>query len=146
MRIVTCEPQVVTMSIGHPSGAAHWRWRAVLLIKSWASLINALRNLESGPWALVAETSNANYFGTVWRREISLPRAHIIIISLAIYIFYSVINARVVSLSDTGFRKLPDFINSQRCGSVKGVLQFQVNFFLTSCSKVLFPITCIHDI
>lgn len=69
-----------------------------------------------------AETSSANYFGTVWRREISLPRAHIIIISAAIYIFYSVINARVVSLSGTGFRKWPSFINLFRGRFGEGVL------------------------
>lgn len=79
-------------------------------------LINALRNLESGPWGdPLPETSHANYFGTVWRREISLPRAHIIIISAAIYIFYLVINVRAVSLSDTGFRKWPGFISSRDC-------------------------------
>lgn len=51
---------------------------------------------------LLPKTSGANYFGTVWRREISLPRAHIIIISPTIYIFYP------VSKGSFTFRKWPD--------------------------------------
>lgn len=85
--------------------------RALLPMWSWPGLINSCTISKAALGRSLPETSNANYFGTVWRREISLPRAHIIIISPAIYIFCPVINARVVSLSDTGFRKWPDFIN-----------------------------------